>query len=244
MPDEACQLVRGPGKFASTSPCTKHNRHRAAMLACVVGRAARARVSPTVPAARFSCVPRLSCTTLTARSAAGAGRPAGLLRATAGHPGLCDPRRQDDRRATAQQSASYASYSGRGKPTRTRVRQEPTEQEEAARYSEMAKRHDESVAGRPSESAAGRPSETAATTRQADSLHDAGLKNFMVNIYTTTGGCIGMAAVGSVLPILGVVPMVHPIVPLIPFFVSEDTHQPDQPDQRSAYYLVPNTHTC
>ena len=114
------------------------------------------------------------------------------------------------------QSAPFASYTGRGKPTRTRTRtradeQTPTEQE-STRYSEIARRHDESIAQ-------SRSSDAAATERQVESLHDAGLKNFMVNIYTTTGGCIGMAAVGSVLPILGVVPMVHPLIPSLGMIV-------------------------
>ena len=187
--------------------CTADPSHK--MLACIVGRARvpSARVpSARVPSAGLSCGPPRPCAQQLRL------RHAGLLRAAAGHPG------QDDRRTTVHQSASYASYSGRGKPTRTRVRQQaPTEQEEAARYSEIAKRHDESVAQ-------SQTSETAATTtRQVDSLHDAGLKNFMVNIYTTTGGCIGMAAVGSVLPILGVVPMVHPLIPAIPFLVSQNS---------------------
>ena len=139
-----------------------------------------------------------------------AARPAarlGVLRVAAGHAAdAYDPRHSSSKHA--QQSAPFASYTGRGKPTRTRTRvQEETPAEQSTRYSEIAKRHDESVAQ------SQRHSETAATERQADSLHDAGLKNFMVNVYTTTGGCIGMAAVGSVLPILGVVPMVHPLIP-------------------------------
>ena len=139
-----------------------------------------------------------------------AARPAarlGVLRVAAGHAAdAYDPRHSSSNHA--QQSAPFASYTGRGKPTRTRTRvQEETPAEQSTRYSEIAKRHDESVAQ------SQRHSETAATERQADSLHDAGLKNFMVNVYTTTGGCIGMAAVGSVLPILGVVPMVHPLIP-------------------------------
>jgi hypothetical protein len=139
-----------------------------------------------------------------------AARPAarlGVLRVAAGHAAdAYDPRHSSSNHA--QQSAPFASYTGRGKPTRTRTRvQEETPAGQSTRYSEIAKRHDESVAQ------SQRHSETAATERQADSLHDAGLKNFMVNVYTTTGGCIGMAAVGSVLPILGVVPMVHPLIP-------------------------------
>lgn len=130
------------------------------------------------------------------------------LRVITGHAdSICNPQQQH-RNAHRQQSAPFASYTGRGKPTRTRTRtQEQTSTEqESTRYSEIARRHDESVAQ-------SRSSDTAATERQVESLHDAGLKNFMVNVYTTTGGCIGMAAVGSVLPILGVVPMVHPLIP-------------------------------
>jgi hypothetical protein len=37
---------------------------------------------------------------------------------------------------------------------------------------------------------------------------------------STTGGCIGMAAVGSALPMLGVVPLLNPWIPAIGMIVS------------------------
>ena len=136
-------------------------------------------------------------------------RPAarmGALRAITGHAD--DVHNPQHSNMCGQRSATFASYTGRGKPTRTRTRvqEQASTEQESTRYSEIARRHDESVAQ-------SRSSDTAANERQSESLHDAGLKNFMVNVYTTTGGCIGMAAVGSVLPILGVVPMVHPLIP-------------------------------
>lgn len=168
----------------------------------------------TIPAARSHCLPR-SCTIATlsqGRRVCTAFRPPtrfGALRVVTGH---ADPQQQH-RNTCDQHSAHFASYTGRGKPTRTRTRvQEQTSTEQESRYSEIARRHDESVAE-------SRSSDTAAAERQVESLHDAGLKNFMVNVYTTTGGCIGMAAVGSVLPILGVVPMVHPLIPGLGMFV-------------------------
>lgn len=158
-----------------------------------------------------SRLPRSTIATLSHRRTGTSYRPAarlGPLRVIVGHAeDVYDPQRHRSN-TCGQQSASLASYTGRGKPTRTRTRvqeQTPTEQE-STRYSEIARRHDESVAQ-------SRSSDTAAAGRQVDSLHDAGLKNFMVNVYTTTGGCIGMSAVGAVLPILGVVPMVHPLIP-------------------------------
>ena len=105
------------------------------------------------------------------------------------------------------QAATFASYTGRGKPTRTRVR-EQTEAEEETRYNTLAQRHDESVSEQQRQ-------QSVAGERQMDSLGDAGLKTFMANVYMTTGGCIGMAAVGSALPIIGVVPMLNPWIPCI-----------------------------
>ena len=148
--------------------------------------------------------------TLSQRRVCTTFRPAarmGALRAITGHTDdVHNPQRHSN--TCGQRSATFASYTGRGKPTRTRTRvqEQASTEQESTRYSEIARRHDESVAQ-------SRSSDTAASERQAESLHDAGLKNFMVNVYTTTGGCIGMAAVGSVLPILGVVPMVHPLIP-------------------------------
>jgi hypothetical protein len=180
----------------------------------VLRTSARTAFRTTFPAARSHCVPR-SCTiaTLSQGRACTTFRPAtrwGPLRVIAGH---ADPQQQHTNTCD-QHSAHYASYTGRGKPTRTRTRgvEEQTSTEQESRYSEIARRHDESVAQSQS-------TDTAAAERQVESLHDAGLKNFMVNVYTTTGGCIGMAAVGSVLPILGVVPMVHPLIPGLGMFV-------------------------
>lgn len=180
----------------------------------VLRTSARTAFRTTFPAARSHCVPR-SCTiaTLSQGRACTTFRPATRwvpLRVIAGH---ADPQQQHTNTCD-QHSAHYASYTGRGKPTRTRTRgvEEQTSTEQESRYSEIARRHDESVAQSQS-------TDTAAAERQVESLHDAGLKNFMVNVYTTTGGCIGMAAVGSVLPILGVVPMVHPLIPGLGMFV-------------------------
>ena len=80
-----------------------------------------------------------------------------------------------------QQRASFASYSGRGKPTRTRVREEEREHEAhgstadspARRAPPAATRHEDSVAQQQRD---GTPS------RAMDSFGDAGLKQFMVNV--------------------------------------------------------------
>lgn len=113
----------------------------------------------------------------------------------------------DDRRAPSGCPArGMASYSGRGKPTRTRER----EREDQA-STDSQTRNAPPLARRQQEETPYQDDER--QPRQMDSLSDPGLKKFMVSIYATTGGCIGVAAVGSALPMIGLVPMLSPIIP-------------------------------
>ena len=74
-----------------------------------------------------------------------------------------------------QQQQSFASYTGRGKPTRTRVREQKPEQ-----YGDSPAGARQVQPARLEESAV--QEEHNVRTRAVDSFGDAGLKQFMVNV--------------------------------------------------------------
>ena len=104
-----------------------------------------------------------------------------------------------------QHSRSMADY--RRPPRRaapTRVREEERDEERTTQSSLERQQQDGMQAEQPRQASASKHDTGMAA------LQDTGCRNYMINIYTTMGGCIGVSAVASTLPILGVLPMMPP----------------------------------